>query len=103
VTIQHHHHSYCIIITRVTSNESIRQSWQHRWPCRVVFVIIKNTRWNCGKWQGQRYCKNTAIMMEMLGVQSQVVGGMPLPEWLAGWQINSGMAEERITELVNAE
>jgi hypothetical protein len=42
-------------------------------------------------------------MMEMLGVQSQVVGGMPLPEWLAGWQINSGMAEERITELVNAE
>jgi hypothetical protein len=42
-------------------------------------------------------------MIKMLGVQSQVVGGMLLPEWLAGWQINSGMAEERITELVNAE
>ena len=42
-------------------------------------------------------------MMEMLGVQSQVLGGMPLPEWLAGWQIKSSMAEERITELVNAE
>jgi hypothetical protein len=54
--------------------------------------------------EGAAESKDTiATMMDILGVRSQVVDGMPLPEWLVDWQINWGMAEERMMELINVE